>query len=251
MKGKIPMAAVGLALAMSTGGRLSAKSDVTFDDTLKWIDKHRSDLRAEWHTVEGPTKWQQEDFQKYSGMQDWYWDRTVKWTAKSECPRLEKGLATDGETYSITRAVSFVGLESDISEQPTTKDANYTEQTQADYTWRLRVSQISPDPIVLEYREYLHRVEQPDDRTVDVGTYYYVCIVPRPDADPDAVTEIENDQKIDDGRGNIKINKGHRLAVSIAPIATVRDKKMAERLANAVGHLINLLQTQKSPKEAF
>jgi hypothetical protein len=37
----------------------------------------------------------------------------------------------------------------------------------------------------------------------------------------------------------------------MAGIATVYDKKMAERLANAVGHLIRLLQNQEHPKEAF
>ena len=251
MRGKIMLVAAGLPLALSFGNRLSAKSETSFDDTIKWIDKHRADLRAEWHTVEGPVKWQPEDFKKYSGTQDTFWDRTIRWTTKSECPHFDKGLAPDGESYQISRAVTFVGLGTDISEQPTNKDASYTIQSDATYSWKLKVSQISPDVLVLEYKDYLHRIGQDDNRTVEVGTYYYICIVPRPDADVDAIIETESDQKMDDGRGKIGTIKGHKVPVSIAGVATVSDKKMAERLGNAVGHLINLLQNQRQPKEPF
>ena len=245
------MAAMGLVLALSGGGRLWAKGDPTFDETLKWVEKHRDDLRAEWHTTEGPTKWQPEDFKNYSGMQDWFWDRTIKWTAKSECPHFNKALESDGESYSITRAVAFTGLETDISEQPSTKDASYTKLVEARYTWRVKVSQVVPDPVIMDYKEYLQRTNQTDNRSVDVGAYYYVCIMPKSDANQDAIIEIGDDQRVDDGRGNITTTKGHKQPVSMAGIATVYDKKMAERLANAVGHLIRLLQNQEHPKEAF
>jgi hypothetical protein len=241
-----------MAISMSCGSGLSAKSDVvTLDDTLKWIEKHHGDLRAEWHTIEGPTKWQPDDFKDFAGTRDWFWDRTIKWTTKSESPKLGKGLETDGETYSITRAVSFSGSETDVSDQEATKDASYTRQVGASYTWLLKISQVSSLPVVLEYREYLQRLDQKDDRTVDVGTYYYVCIFPKPDADPSAIIQIDNDQTIDDGRGNVTVAKSHRIAVAFAPIATVHDKAMADRLAGAVGHLVGLLQAQGKPKEPF
>jgi len=247
------MGAIGLALAMGCGTRLAAKSEVTIDETLKWIEKHRADFRAEWHTTEGPTKWQPDDFKNYSGMRDWYWERTIRWTSRSDCPRFNKGLDADGETYSVSRSVSLVGNETDVSEQEATKDATYTRQIGASYTWRLKISQILPDPVVMDYREYLQRTKQVDNQSVDVGSYYYVCILPKPGSDQDAMVEIGDDERVDDGRGNISTEKGYKDAVSIAGIATVQDRKMAERLANAVSHLISLLQNQnqKQPKEPF
>jgi hypothetical protein len=251
MKGKIAIGAIGLAMSMACAG-LYAKSDVvTLDDTLKWIEKHHGDLRAEWHTIEGPVKWQPEDFKDFAGTRDWYWDRTTKWTAKSECPKFTKGLETDGETYIITRAVSFAGNETDVSEQEATKDASYTRKADASYTWRLRISQISKEAKAIDYKEYLQQTNQADDRTVDVGTYYYVCIYPKPDADPNAIIQIANDETDDDGRGNVTTVKSHGSPVSFAGIATVHDKAMADRLATAVGHVISLLQAQGKPKEPF
>jgi hypothetical protein len=235
----------------SGGGGLWAKSEATLEDTLKWIEKHRPDLQAEWYTTEGPTKWQPVDFKDFAGTRDWFWERTIKWTTKSDCPRFSKGLESDGESYSITRAVFRSGIGTDISQQEATKDASFTRQTWASYTWHLKVTQLSPDPIVIDYKEYLRRTEQTEDRSVDAGTYYYVCIFPKSDADQDAIIETLSDQKIEDSRSSGSIAKGYNKAVSFAAIAAVRDKKMADRLASAVGHLIVLLQTQKQPKEPF
>jgi hypothetical protein len=253
VKRSILLGAISLTLAMSCGNRLWAKSDVTVDETLRWIDKHRSDFQAEWHTVDGPTRWQPEDFKDFADSRNIYWDRTIRWTAKAECPRFSKALESDGETYSITSAVSFVGNVTDKSEVETTKDASSTRQVRASNTWRLTLSQVLADPVVLEYKDYLKRINQAANLTVDVGTYYYVCVLPRPGADQDAIIEVMSDQKCDDGQGNVTIVKGHSEAVSIAGIAAVHDKKMADRLANAVGHLMGLLQAQnqKQPKEPF
>jgi hypothetical protein len=252
IKGRITKGAIGLALTISCASGLSAKSDVTLEDTLKWIDKHHADLRAEWHTTEGPVRWQPDDFKDFAGTKDWFWDRTIRWTAKSECPKLGKGLETDGETYSITRSVSFTGNETDVSEQEATKDASHTRQVESSSTWRLKISQISPEPKVLEYKEYLQQLNQKDERTVDVGTYYYVCIYPKPDAGVDAIVQVENDKKSDDGQGHVTVEKSHVIgAVAFAPIATVHDKAMADRLSTAVGHLIGLLRAQEKPKEPF
>jgi hypothetical protein len=251
MKGKTIIGAIGLALAMSSGIRLWAKSDATLDETLKWIDKHRADLQAEWQTTEGPTKWQPEDFKDFAGTRDWFWERTIKWTHRSDCPHFSKGLESDGESYSITRAVFRSGIGTDVSQQEATKDASFTRQTSASYTWHLKVAQVAPDPIVIDYKEYLRRTEQTGNLSVEAGTYYYVCILPKPDADQDAIIETLSDQRIEDSRGNGSIAKGYNKAVSFAAIAAVRDKKMADRLASAVGHLISLLQTQKQTKEPF
>lgn len=251
IKGRFTLGAVGLAVSMSLSHGLSAKSDTTLDDTLKWIDKHRGDLRAEWHTTEGPAKWQPDDYKNFESTRDSFWDRTIKWTAKSDCPRFSKAMESDGETYTITRAVTFIGNETDIGEQESTKDASYTRQVGASYTWRLKLSQVSADPVVLDYKQYLKKINQPDDRTVDVGTYYYICIFPKPDADPDAIIQVDNDQTADDGRGNVTTTKGHKGPVAFAAIATVYDKKMADRLVSAVSHLLGLVQAQGKPKEPF
>ena len=245
------LGAAGLAAALCGAGGVGAKSDVTLSDTLGWIEKHRTDFRAEWHTSEGPTRWQPEDYKNYTGTRNVFWDQTINWTVKSECPQFSKALESDGETYSVTRAESLVGNETDISEQETYKDAHYTKQIWASYAWRLKIAQVSADPSVMEYKEYLKRTNQVDNQVVDTGTYYYVCILPKAGADPDAIIEIGNDEKLDDGRGNVTTAKGYRERVPIAGIATVQDRKMAERLANAVGHLISLMQSQKQPREPF
>ena len=249
----IILGAICLTLAMCCGNRLWAKSDATLEETLKWIDKHRADFQAEWHTTEGPTRWQPEDFKDFAASRNIYWDRTIRWTAKAECPRFGKAIEADGETYCITSAISFVGNVTDKSEQESTKDAISTRLVSASTTWRLKMSQVLPDPVVLEYKDYLQRINQTANLTVDVGTYYYVCILPKSGADQDAIIEVMNDQKSDDGQGNVSIVKGHSDAVSIAGVAAVHDKRMAERLANAAGHLISLLQAQnqKQPKEPF
>src|ERR1019366_8601549 len=92
MNGKILIRAISLTLAMSSGGGgLWAKSEATLEDTLKWIEKHRPDLQAEWYTTEGPTKWQPVYFKDFAGTRDWFWERTIKWTTKSDCPRFSKG----------------------------------------------------------------------------------------------------------------------------------------------------------------
>lgn len=250
-KGKAILGAVCLILSFSAASRLCAKSEATFDETVKWIEKHRADLRAEWRSVEGPIKWQPEDFQNYSGMKDWYWDRTIKWTSDSECPIFGKGLDGDGEHYTISRAVSHIGSGTDVSDQEGTKDASYTWTKGVTYTWRLKVSEISTDAVVMDYKEYLQRTGQSDNRTVEVGTYYYVCIMPAPDAEADAIVEMESDQRLVDSRGPVSVVKGYKTPVSFAGVATVHDRKMADRLATAVGHLISLMQVQKRPKEPF
>ena len=236
---------------MCFGNRLPAKSEVTIDDTLGWIQKHRTDFLAEWHMTEGPTKYQPDDFKNFSGTRNWFWDRTIRWTYKSDCPSFPKKLGMDGETYAISRAVSLVGNVTDMSEQEVTKDASSTKQIWVNYEWRLKISQVSPNPIVIDYKEYLKRTNQVDNQSVDTGSYYFVCILPKTGADQDAIIEILKDEKVDDGRGNISTSKGYKDTVSIAGIATVQDRKMAERLANAVGHVISMLQNQKQPKEPF
>ncbi|HXQ80586.1 MAG TPA: hypothetical protein VN775_04685 [Opitutaceae bacterium] len=253
MKGNIILGAIGLALGMSCGGRLWAKSDATLDDTLKWIEKHRADFQAEWHTADAPTRWQPEDFKNFSESRDLYWVRTITWTGRSECPHFNKALEADGESYSITSAISFVGNVTDKGEKEATKDKSFTRQVSASYTWRMKISQISPESVVMDYRDYLKLTNQTDNPSVDLGTYYYVCILPRKDAEKDAIVEIFNDQRTDDGQGIVSMVKGHAEAATMAGIAAVHDRKMAERLANAVGHLIGLLQAQslKQPKEAF
>ncbi len=247
MKGKLTYGAIGAALLLSLSGRLSAKPE-TFGETLKWVEKHRAELRAEWHSTEGPVKWQPDDFQTYSATKDWYWDRTIKWTSDSECPIFSKALDKDGEGYFITRVVTHVGSVTDISEQEAMQDASYTRTAVATYTWRLRVPQILPEAVVMDYKEYLQKTEQADNRTVDGGTYYYICILPSPNADVDAIVESEDDQKVIDSRGPVSVTKGYKRPVSFAAIATVRDKKTADDLATAVSHLISLLQAQKKPK---
>lgn len=251
MRKRTKLGAFVLAAALCCGSRLSAKSEVTVSDTLSWIEKHRADFRAEWHTSEGPVKWQPEDFKNFDGSRNMFWDRTIKWTYKSDCPRFPKALETDGVTYAISRAVALVGDVTDISEQETTRDATYTKQVWADYEWRLKISQVSPNPIIIDYKEYLKRTNQVDNQTVDAGGYYFVCILPKTGADPDAIVEILHDEKVDDGRGSVSTAKGYRDSVSIAGIATVHDRKMAERLANALGHLIGMMQSQKVSNEPF
>ncbi len=250
MKGTLKTGMICVALSMICGIPLRAASDPTVDDTLKWVDKHRTELTAEWHLTDGPMKWQPDDFKNFSGTQDYYWDRTIKWDVTSECPRFAKGLEKDGETYSITRALSSVGDVTDISDQEATKDRSHTTKVAASYTWRIKLSQVAPDPVVMDYKEYMRQINHADNRTVDVGTYYYVCIVPKPDADSGAMVEIDN-QVIDDGEGHVTEDKGHEVPAKIASIAAVRDRKMADRLSTAMGHLIRLLQTQKQPKEPF
>ena len=244
------LAAAALAGALCGAGPLGAKPDVTLGATLGWLEKHRADFRAEWHTSEGPTRWQPEDFKNFSGTRNVFWDVTVKWTVRSDGPQFGKALNQDGETYSIARSETLTGEETDLSERDEYKDAHYTRQIWASYAWRFKVSQVRPEPIVIEYKEYLKRTNQVDNQSVDAGTYYYVCILSKEGADPDAIIEIGNDEKLDDGRGNVTTTKGYRDKVAIAGIATVQDKRMAERLARTVGHLISLLQSAKaSPKK--
>jgi len=253
VKSNLIIGAIGLTLGLSLASRLSAKSDATLDETLKWIERHRADFQAEWHTADGPTRWQPEDFKNFTDSRNLFWQRTIKWTGRSESPHFSKGLETDGESYSITSAISFLGNVTDKGEQAATRDKSFTRQVSATYTWRLKISQISPDSVVMDYRDYLKLTNQTDNPSVDLGTYYYVCILPKPDAEKDAIVEITNDQRTDDGQGIVSIVKGHTEAAPIAGIAAVQDRKMAERLANAVGHLVGLLQAQilKQPKEAF
>jgi len=251
MKRAISLGAAALALALFCSGRLSAKSDTSLAETLRWIDKHSGDFQAEWHTVDAPTRWQPEDFKNFEGSRDVYWQRTVRWSAKSDCPRFSKALEADGETYVIARAISFVGDVTDKAEQETSKDASYTRKVSASYAWRLKMSQVSPDPVVMDYKEYLKRTNETDDQSVDTGTYYYVCILPKEGAGKDAIILVVNDQRTDDGQGHVTMNPGHREPVSIAGIAAVPDRKMADRLATAVGHLMSLLHAQNQPKEPF
>ena len=250
MKRIIKIGMICLTVSVFPGTALRAASDLTIGDILKWIDKHRTELTAEWHLTDGPTKWQPDAFKDFSGTQDYYWDRTIKWDVTSECPRFARGLEKDGVTYSITRALSSVGEVSDISDQEATKDRSHTARVASSYTWRIKLSQVAPDPVVMDYKEYMQRINHADKRTVDAGTYYYVCILPKPDADPNAMIETDA-QTTDDGEGHVTADNDLVTPSKIASIAAVRDRQMADRLATAMGHLIKLLQKAKQPKEAF
>lgn len=242
-----------LCLAVPFAGILAiaAKTETSLADTLKWITKHHGDLGAEWHTVEGPYKWQPDDYKDFPSSRDLFWDRTIQWTTKSECPQFNRELNPDGITYEITRPVTLVGNVNDVGEQTSTKDGTSIRQTTTSITWRIKISEILPDPEVIDFKEYQKRTNQNDNRTVDVGTYYYVCLHPKADAESDAIVQVDNEQTIDDGIGHKTVVPGRKNAVAFAGVATVHDKAMADRLANALGHLITLLQTRGKPKEEF
>jgi hypothetical protein len=251
MSGHAKQGMLSLAVAILGLAGVAAKTETSLADTLKWIAKHKSDFQAEWHTVEGPFKWQPDDYKDYASTRELFWDRTIQWTTKSDCPQFNKELDGDGLTYEITRAVTLIGNVTDVGEQTSTKDASYTRQTATSITWRLKIAEISPEPEVIDYKEYQKRTNQNDNRTVDIGTYYYICIHPKSDAEPDAIVQVDNDQTIEDGRGHTTVVKGRKNVVAFAGMATVHDKIMADRLANAIGHLITLLQSQGKPKEEF
>lgn len=242
-----------LFLAVSFVGVLAiaAKTETSLADTLKWITKHRTDLGAEWHTVEGPYKWQPDDYKDFPSSRDLFWDRTIQWTTRSECPQFNRVLDPDGITYEITRPVTLFGAVSDVGEQTSTKDATSTRLTTTSITWRLKISEITPAPEVIDFKEYQKRTNQNDNRTVDVGTYYYILIHPKPDAESDAIVQVDNEQIVDDGIGHKTAVPARRNAVAFAGVATVHDKAMADRLANAIEHLITLLQSSGKPKEEF
>src|SRR5579863_416297 len=229
----------------------AAKTETSLADTLKWIGKHKDDLQAEWHTVEGPFKWQPDDYKDYATTRELFWDRTIQWTTRSECPQFSRQLDGDGITYEITRPVALVGNVSDVGEDTSTKDATFVRQTTTSITWRLKINEVSAEPEVIDFREYQKRTNQNDNRSVDVGTYYYVCIYPKKDAESDAIVQVDNEQTVDDGIGHKTVIPSRKNAVAFAGVATVHDKAMADRLANAIGHLITLLQTQGKPKEEF
>jgi hypothetical protein len=251
MSGNARTWSTGIAVSILAALALAAKSETTVADTLKWIGKHKADFQAEWHWVEGPVQWQPDDYKDYPSTKDLFWDRTIHWTTKSDCPQFNKDLESDGISYLITRPVVMEGDVTDVGEQESTKNASYTRQTAASITWRLRIAQISAEPEVIDFKEYQKRTNQNDNRTVDVGTYYYICIHPKATADPDAIVQIDNDQTVNDGRGHVTVVTGRKNAVAFAGVATVHEKAMADRLANAIGHLISLLQAQAKPKEEF
>jgi hypothetical protein len=251
MSGNAKTWSTGIAVSILAALGLAAKSETTVADTLKWIGKHKADFQAEWHTVEGPIQWQPDDYKDYPSTKDLFWDRTIHWTTKSDCPQFNKELESDGLSYLITRPVVLEGDVTDIGEQESTKNASYTRQTATSITWRLRIAEISAEPEVIDFKEYQKRTNQNDNRTVDVGTYYYICLHPKANAEADAIVQIDNDQTVNDGRGHVTVVAGRKNAVAFAGVATVHEKAMADRLANAIGHLITLLQSQGKTKEEF
>ena len=65
MKRIIKIGMICLTVSVFPGTALRAASDLTIGDILKWIDKHRTELTAEWHLTDGPTKWQPDDFKDF------------------------------------------------------------------------------------------------------------------------------------------------------------------------------------------